>query len=214
MALFNEILVGRFNAILHKLLAIKATAPAPTLSTDIQAQIDVLEKEENPDVLWLGGVGLYAGSQLLTAGGAGNNSEIKLFNPGNSGILGVIEGFYACSGNGVAGNPRFGWSTSSFAVAQSATRDPRWWPTYNQGTNVNTPANVSGLRFTGTNNAASTFANLLGSWRHPADTTYFIPYRVVLPPGSNFIIDAGGLNTILTGGIVWRERVIEPSELR
>jgi len=55
----NEIQVGRFNGILHKLLAMKEGAPAPTLAPEILAAI-VLEADR-PEYAFLGGTQLGIG---------------------------------------------------------------------------------------------------------------------------------------------------------
>ena len=52
MARFNEIQVGRFNAVLHKLLDMKEGAPAPQLSGDVIPTL-VLENDR-PEWIFLG----------------------------------------------------------------------------------------------------------------------------------------------------------------
>src|SRR5438093_5107434 len=47
MALHNEILVGRFNKYLTKLLGMKGEAPAPQIASEIQAQLSIFTGVEN-----------------------------------------------------------------------------------------------------------------------------------------------------------------------
>ena len=87
MGLFNEILSGRFNRALQKLLSMKGKPPAPQLATEIGVQFPLplgvefrfLEQWER------------FGSFNAQAGTLGNFSQIRLRNPAGSNVIGVVE---------------------------------------------------------------------------------------------------------------------------
>jgi hypothetical protein len=93
MAYPNEIQVGRYNLLLHKLLAMEEGAPAPQLTGEIVPCI-VLENDR-PEYRVLGGVNSYLGGGLAAAV-VGELGETVLFNPVGSGVLVILQ-WAACT---------------------------------------------------------------------------------------------------------------------
>src|SRR5712664_1212000 len=89
MAKFNEILVGRYNRFLQKVLSMKGGPPSAQLSTEIQPQFSFpdLGKEVR---IFLGWDHFYF-SANVPAGGVGNISALKIRNPVANNVIVVVE---------------------------------------------------------------------------------------------------------------------------
>jgi hypothetical protein len=87
MARFNEILAGRYNRFLQRLLSMKGGPPCPQLATEIQPQMDV---EALPvELRFLLGWHLYQSS--VTQGASPTNaSGVQMRNPLTSGVVAVL----------------------------------------------------------------------------------------------------------------------------
>ncbi len=91
MARFNEILVGRFNRFLQRLLSMKGGPPAPQLASEIQPQMDV---EALPvELRFLLGWHLYQ-STISQGASVGNLSGVQLRNPLTSGAVCVVTAIH------------------------------------------------------------------------------------------------------------------------
>src|SRR5260370_42568385 len=88
MARYNEILTGRYNRLLQKLLQMKGGPPAPQLASEISPHLS------SPD---LGVESRFHrgwnrfGFAINTAAGVGTASAAQLRNPPNSKVIGVIH---------------------------------------------------------------------------------------------------------------------------
>src|SRR6266849_3136440 len=87
MAIFNEILEGRFNRALQKLFAIKGGPPVRQLGGEIMPVFPVFNGVENR---YLEGWNLYGVCTSQAAGGAGVPSSVRLRNPISSNTIAVI----------------------------------------------------------------------------------------------------------------------------
>lgn len=87
MAVFNEILVGRFNRALQKLLGIKGPVPAPQIASEF---MPVLAFPLDVDFRYLHGWETFAVSINAGAGGAGLFGFAQIENPSASGVVGVL----------------------------------------------------------------------------------------------------------------------------
>src|SRR5262249_21216739 len=87
MAIFNEILVGRFNRRLQKLTGIKGMAPAPQLSSEIMAVIPLFFGVENRALESWGRFSAFAAA----TGGAGQSAGFRIRIPGSTNVVVVIE---------------------------------------------------------------------------------------------------------------------------
>jgi hypothetical protein len=87
MARFNEILVGRYNRFLQRLLSMKGGPPSPQLASEIQPQMDL---EAVPvELRFLLGWHLYHQTVQQLASPA-NTSGVQIRNPLTSGAVAVI----------------------------------------------------------------------------------------------------------------------------
>lgn len=88
MALYNEILVGRFNRAMQKAFGIKGPPATPQLAGEIQPSIPLFWGAESR---YLEGWNRFGVLVSLAAGGAGNRAAARIRNPLNSGVIAVIE---------------------------------------------------------------------------------------------------------------------------
>jgi hypothetical protein len=89
MAIYNEILVGRFNRALQKLLGIKGGPPAPQLASDIGAEYE-LETLSSVENRYLVGWERFANVTSQPAGAAQTGS-VRMRNPAGSNVVAVME---------------------------------------------------------------------------------------------------------------------------
>lgn len=93
MALFNEILAGRFNKQLLKLFNMKGQAPAPQVGGDIIA--DVTLEQDRPEWGWLKGENAFSANIFITNAGAFNGrARLRLTAPN---VLCVIHSIMVSS---------------------------------------------------------------------------------------------------------------------
>ncbi len=88
MAKFNEILVGRFNRALQKLLSMKGGPPAAQLATEITTNIQF--NQMGNDFRYLEGWDIF-GDQVNPGASVGNSNGYRLRNPNNSNVVAVVE---------------------------------------------------------------------------------------------------------------------------
>lgn len=86
MALYNEILVGRFNRALQKLLAIKGPPPVPQLAGEVQPQFAF---PLGAEFRYLESWNLYSDA-LDRTGVAAQNNGFQFRNPPTSNIIAVL----------------------------------------------------------------------------------------------------------------------------
>lgn len=203
MALVNEVLVGRPNAILHKLLNMKEGAPSPQLSPDLQAVL-VLENDR-PEFKFLGGETLGMGFGDAAAGAA-NYSHVGLINPVGSGVLVVVErvllALTAAGSIGQIGLQAIG--ATAWSTAHAYMRDTRGYPASGSG-------QTSAL--TGTFVGADLGAAHGYLWQQPLGANR-IDLDMVLSPGFVALVRPGTVNQRCVATWFFRERPIELSETR
>src|SRR5260370_12575795 len=96
MAEYNEILVGRFNRSLQKLLGMKGGPPAAQLSGEIMPVLPFTLGVENR---YLEGFTMYGAAPGPT-GGVGQTAGIRLRNPINSNVLVIVQLLILFGANG------------------------------------------------------------------------------------------------------------------
>lgn len=210
MALFNEIQVGRFNAILHKLLDIKEGAPSPQLSGDISPTI-VLE-HERPEWKFLGGERNCRGGLWRAAGGAGTYNKQGLFNPVGSGVIAVCRTVWAV---GQATN-RLGIQKMANGVAMTGTTTaPTIMDSRSRWTFAAEVKPTCQVRYEETANS-TTPGTLFTEWNLSSTTIGLepLPLNIVLTPGYGFGLINLAANNWLACQFDWYERNIEASEER
>src|SRR5258708_4703411 len=87
MARYNEILVGRYNRFLQKLLGMKGGVVAPQLASEITAAFPLFNGAENR---YLEQWDMFGVNLFLAGGGVGNISQVRLFNPAASNTIAVV----------------------------------------------------------------------------------------------------------------------------
>jgi len=88
MAIFNEILVGRFNRSLQKTFGIKGSPPVRQLGGEI---MPVHMLQSGIESRYLEGWNIYSVSPAPIIGAAGNSPTFRLTNDIGTGVVGVVE---------------------------------------------------------------------------------------------------------------------------
>lgn len=194
----NEIQVGRWNSVLHKLLAMKEGAPSPLLAPEVFPVV-VLESER-PEWAFLGGEKLCVG-QISRAADVGNFSFVYFVNPIDSGTLAVIT---AVLSNDPDNTHLFSSGTGVVATAFGAQLDSR------SGVFPTTIASTSGFASGVAVARPGTPLTFLWMLRGVAYTMF----PIILSPGAFLNIAGNVVNRSLNITFHWRERILEPSESR
>ncbi len=203
MAVYNEILVGRFNRFLQKLLSMKGPAAMNMLAPELQAQIAFESGVENRfleqwDTYSQGGV---LGATATFVG------QFKLRNPTGSNVILIVEGLYV--GLGISGSFTLsnGPTTTDLsgvglALAGYDSRQQRnsvGLISSSTNTATVTPLGNSNLRWAGT---VQNFISVI------TDSHQEIP----ILPGQGIICGCDQVNAQFIFGVRWRERFLEDSE--
>jgi len=210
MARFNEILVGRYNRFLQRLLSMKGSPPSPQLASEIQPQFDLNEvpielKGLLGWTLW----GIANNGQLV----AGGFTAIRIRNPANSGAIVVIEKA-AIGGASTTQVVMIMDGTTTPAApldlpggnVQAATRDPRKSASQPSAV-VSVTAGSQITAFTGN---LLDFADATANVR--VDFIITDHQEIVVAPGHFLTIYNNAVTTSLVGIFWWRERSIEEGE--
>jgi hypothetical protein len=200
MAKFNEILSGRFNRALQKLLSMKGGPPASQLSTEIGVQFPLplgvefryLEQWER------------FGSFNAQAGTVGNFSQVRLRNPAGSNVVGVVEkitfAFTVIDVVTVSLAP-VGTDLVTPILTQSRM-DARSRGVGALILSQGTPATLPATNLWGADAAAN------------ADQDVILDegQEITVLPGDAVTLASNTANTLLRTTIWWRERFLEDSE--
>jgi hypothetical protein len=202
MALYNEILVGRFNRSLQKLLGIKGEPPSPQLAGEVAATHTFFSGAENRFLE------SWNRFQFIATGAAvaAQNSAVRFRNPSGSNVIAVIEKIIAMDITGAdtlflvtgIGDSDLTGPVGGFIVdnrgQQSAFRS-------------------TCLVSTGNNQAGgNTFgfgAHLSGS---PFEFIVTDIQELSVPPNQQIDIRTNAVNVQLRASIWWRERFLEEGE--
>src|SRR5713226_9548531 len=87
MAIFNEILVGRYNRALQKLLAIKGSPPLRQLGGEMMPVISIFRGVEDRYLESWDRFGIV----MQSTGGVGQFPAVRIRNPAGSNIMAVLE---------------------------------------------------------------------------------------------------------------------------
>lgn len=207
MALFNEILVGRFNRGIQKLFGIKGGPPAAQLSSEIAVNHQLASGSENR---YLEGWNLVSATYqtAVTAGGA--SAGFRFRNPATSNAVAVIISatYYDILASPVNGLGTFVIGVGGdLGTAQAAPTT--WDPRFGVGSVLIVSSSI-------TSPAALTSPAVIKFFSYPANvlTTLLEPQvEVPLLPGRTLQItsDAQTGSQPLVN-VTWRERFLEDSE--
>ena len=203
MARFNEILVGRYNRFLQRLLSMKGGPPAPQLASEIQPQMDV---EALPvELRFLLGWHMY--HQTLSQGASvGNTSGVQVRNPLTSGMVAVLTSIQISVGGAepVTLSQTFGGVTADLTNVFNGQRaDSRAKANSSLALSSFAPAaDLAGIVFTATIQAVNPFEFLNKEYD-----------AIPMLPGHTIRITGNTVNTQLLVHFKWRERPIEEGEI-
>lgn len=205
MALWNEVLSGRFNEGLKRFFTIAGEAPSPQMAGEISPSLDLFHVPA--EFNYLQGIRM-AGAWAASGATAGKNAYVQLTNPTGSNALAVIERIASVCPTAALAilysvDPVA--RAGTLATAQAGYRDTRYSTaatlaipvcTYKYGNDV------------GANPVQTLFETV------PATSVEHIgPSPIVLLPGWNFTVWAASANTSFTCAMLWTERALGPYEV-
>jgi hypothetical protein len=204
MALHNEILAGRYNRFLQRLLSMKGGPPAPQLASEIQPQMDV---EALPvELRFLLGWHLYQ-STVSQLASAANASGVQIRNPLLSGAVAVITSLQIQVGASelVDISQTFGGVTADLTNVFNGQRvDSRAKPNSTLSPSSFAPvADLAGL----------IFVSVVGGPANPYEFLNKEYDAIPMFPGHTIRIVGQTVNTDLRVHFKWRERPIEEGEV-
>ncbi len=203
MARFNEILVGRYNRFLQKLLGMKGQSPAPSIASEIFAHLPLFSGIENRYLEGWNRFALGAAQGPLAA----QNTGFQLRNPAGSNVIGVIEGLSVdeAANDTILGN--YGSDLVALATPfTSGSLDSRGAAPGTGGStlacSMGNNVSVNGIQIFRKSLVGGTELNLI---LHP-------DMEIALPPGNVLRLITAAVNVTFAVNIQWRERLLEESE--
>jgi hypothetical protein len=207
MARFNEILVGRYNRFLQKLLTLKGGPPAPQLSSEVGVTFNLFNGVENR---YLEGWNRFAWS-FLAGPTAAQTNGLRLRNPSGSNVVAVIEKITVWA-SGSATVPLVSIGDNNPDLETSASPAPA--PLDNrQGTLANHTSTL--IASTGALSPASQRIIWQGSNTTVANVSDVIwdeNQEIPILPQRSITVQQIQVNTQLSAAFFWRERFLEESE--
>ena len=204
MAKFNEILVGRFNRALQKLLSMKGGPPSAQLATEITPNIQFNSMGQDFRALedWY-----RFGIASDQSANVGNQSATRLRNPPNSNRIVVIEKISCAVSVNTQVSLETQTVTSDLGTVLGISANVSWDKRKNQGSAM----------ILSTSNAAPAalslgreIINLLALTTH--DFILTDNQEVILSPGEAIQVRTFTNAVILDTNFWWRERFFEESE--
>lgn len=208
MAIFNEILTGRFNRALQKLTSIKGGAAVKQLGSEIMPVIQIpLGNEFRYLESWmLFGVATSLGPS------AANNPAMRLRNPTGSNTIAVVHKLTFTNQAATATQFNFeGPAPQASDLAGNQTASvTRFDARGNQNTSLlfSTQQNSPLAGMPGANTPAIIMLAGNSSWDLIMDPIHEFP----LLPGDAFQVRGPAVNTEIAVILWWRERALEESE--
>lgn len=200
----NEIQVGRYNGLLHKLLDMKEGAPAPSLAPEIVPAL-ILESDR-PEWAFLKGERLCMGRAQDVAT-AGQYSSVGLQHVGTRGLLVVLEDIYIINGGaGVAGyylRGDEGLTTADSTGGAYARDSGHGWVAF-----------VGAARPSLYTNAVAPGEAQLFYHTVAPNSVLHLQIPFVLRNASAIWVTSDSVNVGVHCNFLWRERILEASELR
>lgn len=200
MAKYNEILVGRYNRALQKLLSMKGPSSLVTLSDELIPVFPFFWGAENR---YLESWDRFGGSTIFTAA-AGITGGWRLRNPAGSNIVAVVE-LLNFADNAGTGAIDFGAIGTDLAILDTTTTrlDPRG---RSNSTLILSHATASSPTSFGTMWRPQLVAGTLLNWIF--DGIQEFP----LLPGDGLQYRCTAAATSAQANFIWRERFLEESE--
>jgi hypothetical protein len=203
MALFNEILVGRYNRFLQKLMAMKGGPPSAQLASEIQPNISFFSGVENRILESWQRFALT----LNQAAVAAQTNGLQLRNPNNSNVIAVIEQSTFLSNV----------NSDTFTLNLSNQGNPADLGAGGQGLRLDSRLLLSSTCI-GSGNGAS--PGQIGTTIKLISLQNSVMYQdilmedqeLILTPGDALRMTNAVVNATTRWGLIWRERFLEDSE--
>lgn len=202
MARYNEILIGRWNRGIQKLVGIKGEPPSPQLSTEIAGTF----------VLPLGVEFRYLeswnryGIVIFSGGQVGLFTTWQLRVPTASNVIAVVERLSVRSSTAGQG---FNLRLKANATDQSSVNSNAIRLDARIGTQGPAAIISSGTAPL----AAGLFANMFEvTAQQDQQFMIYENHEIVVAPGDTLSVDNTQANTDLNVAVIWRERYLEESE--
>jgi len=202
MAIYNEILVGRYNRALQKLLGMKGPASMNQLAGELITVFNLFYGTENR---YLESWDRYAVENEQTAG-AGNTAFLRIRNPTNSGVVAVIEKCELNMSTQDVVTWQIGTATADLASVVANVRNNLDFR--NQRLN---PALIN------SSTTGATALNVIGKYTVAVtgkDLILTDNQELPLLPGDAIQFQNTAVALTLRANLIWRERVMEESELK
>lgn len=204
MALYNEILVGRFNELLTRMFGLKGQgSPAPQLAGEIAPSFDL--GAPPIEARYIGGEQVWCGYGAAPAGGAGKNAFASLNNPTGSNVIAVVERVAVYVAINYEFNLGIDVNLRAGTIGPVLPRDSRL---YNGPYPYKT---AIGITFAG--DAVGAPAVLGPYYGNLARQPTILDDGWVLCPGSALVVYSQTQNQAILGSFSWRQRPLNPSEL-
>jgi hypothetical protein len=207
MARFNEILVGRYNRQLQKLLGMKGPASLVTLNEEVHAAFPLFSGVENRYLeQWQRFASVGA---PVTAPAAGNRAAWRIRNPAGSNVIGVIEKFLMFAN--ATDQPFLNFNNVATVMPTESTPSVGSTNLDGRGQQGGSTCIISASLNFGAVGAAN--------WQMiiPINTNLELvlieDQEMVLAPGTQITVIANTLaQALVTVNVIWRERFLEDSE--
>lgn len=205
MAIFNEILVGRFNRGLQKLFGVKSSAPVRQVAGEITPVHPLVNGAENR---YLEGYFRFASSMNSGLPAAGNRAAVRIRNPAGSNVIATIEKLTLSELTATEIQFIFVDSIATAMPTENQTFSPRNLDTRQQQTGsmcILTGSVNFGVLGT---SALSALVNLNANY----DVMQTDNQEITLSPNEQLTVAANALVQNILISIMWRERFLEESE--
>jgi hypothetical protein len=210
MAVYNEVMVGRYVRFLQKFLGIKGRQPAPlTFSGELAATWGLFHGNENR---YLEGWNQFGFSTALAAS-AGNANAFQLRNPAGSNVIGVVTKLkLGATGTATTMITSLGVAAANLTNPLAMTNarfDPRGNPTPSLLFSTQQVAAPTDLA----NQIDRTNLGIAAGVSGVVDVIVTDTQEIPILPGDGIRIRNTVVNVEGEMAIWWRERVLEESEL-
>lgn len=215
MAIYNEILAGRYARAVQKLFSVKGSVPTKQVSGEVSIAHPLFSGVENRFIeSWE-----RFGISFNVAAAAANTSCVRVRNPAGSNVIIVLERICFSVDTQQTMNITFGKDSTDLATVAglgNTNLDVRGQPgptgaggrigptlvMSRQNTTVGAPALATSSQLESLNIAANT----------PREVVLYDDLQIPLSPGGALQIANGTVNTNLATSWIWRERGLEESE--
>jgi hypothetical protein len=206
MAVYNEILVGRFNRFCQKHFGLKGGPPAPQLAGEIAMNMTFNSGSENR---YLEAWNLWAGRVSLAAGGAGNFGVVRFANPAGSNIVAVLQRILFISAAGDNPNLSIAVGLNLPSLGAAGTFSVLDFRSQSVGSNITVSAKNNTVA-QGSGTLISTGA--VSAVNIPFDFITDAIMEQPCLPNTSYDIASANSNNGFTVSLIWRERFLDDSE--